>query len=132
MDNPKATIESLLESEKTLDGIMIYPITLARYGLLEIIESPFVTKDKLFNVINLIPSLYVMSMPIDTLKKYSLRNINDLFEDSVIWSETLQPYQIEKAIKEIDAKLKTMFTVSPETSTSESETHKGKKVQTAG
>lgn len=132
MDNPKATIESLLESEKTLDGIMIYPITLARYGLLEIIESPFVTKDKLFNVINLIPSLYVMSMPIDTLKKYSLRNINDLFEDSVIWSETLQPYQIEKAIKEIDAKLKTMFTVSPETSTSESEKHKGKKAQTAG
>lgn len=109
MDNPKAAINALLESEREIKGITIYPITIARYGLLELIESPFIVTGKLFNIMNLIPSLYVMSAPIDVLKKYRLRNIEDLYSDAVIWSETLIPEQIEAMIAEIDEKIKTMF-----------------------
>lgn len=132
MGNPKAAIEALLETDRDIQGITIYPITIARYGLLELIESPFIVSGKLFNIMNLIPSLYIMALPIDKLKKYRLRNIEDLYQDSVIWSETLIPEQIEEMIKEIDEKIKTMFKVAPEISSDTSETHKGKKVQTAG
>lgn len=132
MDNPKAAIEALLETDRDIQGITIYPITIARYGLLELIESPFIVSGKLFNIMNLIPSLYIMALPIDKLKKYRLRNIEDLYQDAVIWSETLIPEQIEEMIKEIDEKIKTMFKVAPEISSDTSETHKGKKVQTAG
>lgn len=132
MDNPKMAINALLEADRDIKGITIYPITIARYGLLELIESPFIVSGKLFNISNLIPSLYVMAMPIETLKKYRLRNIEDLYQDSVIWSETLIPEQIEAMISEIDDKIKTMFQVAPETSTNSNETHKGKKAQTAG
>lgn len=132
MDNPKAAIEALLETDRDIQGITIYPITIARYGLLELIESPFIVSGKLFNIMNLIPSLYIMALPIDKLKKYRLRNIEDLYQDAVIWSETLIPEQIEAMIKEIDEKIKTMFKVAPEVSSDTSETHNGKKVQTAG
>ena len=132
MNNPKAAIEALLETDRDIEGITIYPITIARYGLLELIESPFIVSGKLFNIMNLIPSLYVMALPIEKLKKYRLRNIEELYQDAVVWSETLIPEQIEAMIKEIDDKIKTMFQVAPEISSDTSETHKGKKVQTAG
>ena len=132
MDNPKAAIEALLETDRVVEQIKIYPITLARYGLLELIDSPFVKTDKTFNLMNIIPSLYIMNQPIDVLKKYRLRNIEELYQDAVVWSETLRPEQIEAMIKEIDDKIKTMFQVAPEISSDTNETHKGKKVQTAG
>ena len=47
MDNPKAAIEALLETDRVVEQIKIYPITLARYGLLELIDSPFVKTDKM-------------------------------------------------------------------------------------
>ena len=132
MDNPKAAIEALLETDRVVEQIKIYPITLARYGLLELIDSPFVKTDKTFNLMNIIPSLYIMNQPIEVLKKYRIRNIEEIYEDATLWSETLIPEQIGVMITEIEAKLKTMFQVAPETSTNTKETHKGKKVQTAG
>lgn len=132
MDNPKATIEALLESEKDVSGLTIYPITIARYGLLEAINSPFVTKGEKFSILNLVPSLYIMSSTIDTLKRYNIRNVDQLVEDANVWSEQLVPEQIEKAVEEIEAKIKTMFTVAPEVSEGTNEGHRGKKAQTAG
>lgn len=43
MDNPKAAIDALLESTVEAGALTVYPLTVARYALLELIESPLVT-----------------------------------------------------------------------------------------
>src|SRR5574344_430020 len=121
MDNPKAAIEALLETDRVVEQIKIYPITLARYGLLELIDSTFVKTDKMFNLMNIIRSLYIMNQPIEVLKKYRIRNIEEIYEDATLWSETLIPEQIGVMITEVEDKLKTMFQVAPETSTNTTE-----------
>ena len=97
MDNPKAAIEALLETDRVVEQIKIYPITLARYGLLELIDSPFVKTDKMFNLMNIIPSLYIMNQPIEVLKKYRIRNIEEIYEDALRrnWNE----YDLNQKIK---------------------------------
>lgn len=132
MENPKTTIEALLETEKTVGGIKIYPITLARYGLLEIVESPFVNDQQVFNILNLIPSLYIMATPIDVLKKYNVRTLEQLFEDAAEWAEELDPTKVSAAAVEIEEKIKTIFRVAPDASADDKGKHSGKKAQTAG
>lgn len=43
MDNPKAAIDALLESTVQAGALTVHPLTVARYALLELIESPLVT-----------------------------------------------------------------------------------------
>ena len=83
MDNPKAAIDALLESTVQAGALKVYPLTVARYALLELIESPLVLlKEKELSVIDVIPSIYVMTAEASTLSKYNSRNLDKLKEDA--------------------------------------------------
>lgn len=132
MNNPRTAIESLLETEKEVNGLTIYPITIARYGLLDLIGSPFVNTKEDFTLLNLIPSLYIMCSDTQTLKKYKLRNIEELYEDATVWSDTLNPDRINEMIEEVEEKLKTMFQVAPEAAGNSTKKAEGASQATAG
>lgn len=88
MDNPKAAIDALLESTVQAGALKVYPLTVARYALLELIESPLVLlKEKELSVIDVIPSIYVMTAEASTLSKYNSRNLDKLKEDAFEWAE---------------------------------------------
>jgi hypothetical protein len=42
MNNPKSAIDALLEDVKTVDDLTVYPITLGRYALLELVKCPMI------------------------------------------------------------------------------------------
>lgn len=88
MDNPKAAIDALLESTVEAGALKVHPLTVARYALLELIESPLVVlHEKELTVVDVIPSIYVMTAEASTLSKYNSRNIDQLKGDAFEWAE---------------------------------------------
>ena len=51
MTDPIKAIDAALSPAKDVEDIKVYPITLARYALLELVKSPFVTATKDFSQI---------------------------------------------------------------------------------
>ena len=89
MTNPRTAVDAILDSEKTINGTTVYPMTLARYALLELVESPFVTPNTTFNIHNLVPSFFICCSPIDQLKGINSKNIDQLNDRALEWAETL-------------------------------------------
>ena len=57
--NPDLALDAILESDKTIGEIVIHPITIGRYALLELVKSPFITPNSTFTTYNVIPSIYL-------------------------------------------------------------------------
>lgn len=75
MDNPKAAIDALLESTVEAGALKVYPLTVARYALLELIDSPLVTLESgKLTVVDVLPSIYIMTQEAGSLAKYSSKN----------------------------------------------------------
>ena len=125
MTNPETAINTILATEKTIDNVTIHPITLARYALLELIESPFVTPDTKFSISNLLPSFYIMCVPIDMLKGINSKNLDKLNEQALAWAETLPSKAIDKLIPAIMEELGLIKKVSPNTGDDEQGKEKG-------
>ena len=125
MTNPETAINTILATEKTIDNVTIHPITLARYALLELVESPFVTPDTKFSISNLLPSFYIMCVPIDMLKGISSKNLDKLNEQALAWAETLPSKAIDKLIPAIMEELGLIKKVSPNTGDDEQGKEKG-------
>ena len=125
MTNPETAINTILATEKTIEDVTIHPITLARYALLELIESPFVTPDTKFSISNLLPSFYIMCVPIDMLKGINSKNLDKLNEQALAWAETLPSKAIDKLIPAIMEELGLIKKVSPNTGDEEQGKEKG-------
>ena len=125
MTNPETAINTILATEKTIDDVTIHPITLARYALLELVESPFVTPDTKFSISNLVPSFYIMCVPIDMLKGINSKNLDVLNQRAMEWAETLPNTVIDKLIPEIMEALGIIKKVSPNTGDDEQGKEKG-------
>lgn len=88
MDNPRAALDALLESTVEAGALKVFPLTVARYALLELIESPLVVlKGEGLNVLDVIPSIYIMCSEARTLAKYSSKTLDKLKEDAFEWAE---------------------------------------------
>ena len=88
MENPKAAIDALLESTVEAGALKVHPLTVARYALLELVESPLVTlKGESLNVLDVIPSIYIMCSEAKVLSKYNSRTLEKLKEDAFEWAE---------------------------------------------
>ena len=120
MTNPETAINTILATEKTIDDITIHPITLARYALLELVESPFVTPGKKFTINNLVPSFFICCAKIDDLKGINSKNLDKLNEQALAWAETLPSKAIDKLIPAIMEELGLIKKVSPNTGDDES------------
>ena len=114
MTNPRTAVDAILDSENKIDGITIYPMTLARYALLELVESPFVTPNVKFTISNLVPSFFICCSPIDQLKGINSKNIDKLNDRALEWAETLPQTAIDKLIPEIMASLGLINKLTPQ------------------
>ena len=101
MTNPKTAVDSILDSEKTINGTTVYPMTLARYALLELVESPFVTPNVKFSISNLVPSFFICCSPLEHLKGINSKNIDQLNDRALEWAETLPQTAIDELIPAI-------------------------------
>lgn len=87
-ENPKSAIDAILEDDKELkSGLRIFPITLGRYALLELVKSPLIDRETKFSTITLIPTFYIMTREVSELKGYNSRNIEQLESDAMEWAE---------------------------------------------
>lgn len=114
MTNPKTAIDTILNTETEIcEEIKVFPVTLARYALLELVESPFVTPDKKFSISNLLPSFYIMCAPKEMLKGISSKNLDKLTEQALDWAATIPSKAIDKLIPAIMEELGLIKKVSP-------------------
>lgn len=114
MENPKIAIEAIVDGEKKIDDIKVYPISIGRYALLELVESPFVAKDKEFTLYNLVPTFYIMCNPKDNLKGYTRKNVDTLVEKSLEWAEDFDTSIVSKLIDDVAESLGLLKKVQPQ------------------
>lgn len=106
--NPKSAIDAVLDSKTyTKSGLAVNELTLGRYALLELVNSPLVSKDKELNLANLVPTFYIMLQTNDKLKGYTSRNADKLEEAAFDWANAgeLSNEEVSSLIEEIMAKL---------------------------
>ena len=125
MTNPETALNTILATEKTIEDVTIHPITLARYALLELIESPFVTQGKKFTINNLVPSFFICCAKSEDLKGINSKNLDVLNQRAMEWAETLPNTVIDKLIPEIMEALGIINKVSPNTGDDEQGKEKG-------
>ena len=125
MTNPETAINTILATEKTIEDVTIHPITLARYALLELIESPFVTPGKKFTINNLVPSFFICCAKSEDLKGINSKNLDKLNEQALAWAETLPSKAIDKLVPAIMEELGLIKKVSPNAGDDESGKEKG-------
>lgn len=125
MTNPETALNTILATEKTIEDVTIHPITLARYALLELIESPFVTPGKKFTINNLVPSFFICCAKSEDLKGINSKNVDVLNQRAMEWAETLPNTVIDKLIPEIMEALGIIKKVSPNTGDDEQGKEKG-------
>lgn len=116
-DNPKAAIDALLESAVQAGRLTVYPLTVARYALLELIESPLVVVDldAKLTTLDVIPTIYVMTQPAKALAKYSSRNVDALKEDAFEWAEDgVTAASVPTVVNMLAQKLLDLRRVAPE------------------
>lgn len=115
MENPKIAIEAIVDGEKRIgDDLKVYPISIGRYALLELVESPFVAKDKDFTLYNLVPTFYIMCNPKENLKGYTRKNIESLVEKSLEWAEDFDTSIVSKLIDDVAESLGLLKKVQPQ------------------
>lgn len=125
MTNPKLAVDAILASETKIDDITIYPMTLARYSLLELVESPFVTPNVKFRINNLVPSFFICCSPIDQLKGITSKNVDTLNERALEWAETLPQSVVDKLIPAIMESLGLINKMTPNSGDDQSKKAEG-------
>ena len=114
MTDPIKAIDAALSPAKDVEDIKVYPITLARYALLELVKSPFVTASKDFTTIAMIPTIYVCCADTAQLKKYNSSNIDELKQDAIAFADNIDPKKLGTLIKELDSRVRQLLDVAPQ------------------
>ena len=112
MNDPKSAINAILDDETTIKSTTVYPITLARYALLELVDSPFIGSGKDMSISNILPSLYIMTHKSE-LKGITSRNIDSLYEKATEWADDMGIDEIPEIIKEVIEKVHELMKVTP-------------------
>lgn len=114
MTDPIKAIDAALSPVKDVEDIKVYPITLARYALLELVKSPFVTASKDFTTIAMIPTIYVCCADTAKLRKYNSSNIDELNQDAIAFADSIDPKKLGTLIKELDSRVRQLLDVAPQ------------------
>ena len=130
--NPKSAIDSLLESPTKIGDITVYPISLGRYALLELVESPFIVQGKKFSISNLITTFYIMTVEYKDLVGFNSRNIDKLEQTAMLWAENFNTELTSQVIDEIAYKLGLIKKVAPDGSSDTSTKKEDAQEQTVG
>ena len=114
MTDPIKAIDAALSPAKDVEDIKVYPITLARYALLELVKSPFVTASKDVTTLAMIPTIYVCCAETAALKKYNSSNIDELKQDAIAFADNIDPKKLGTLIKELDSRVRQLLDVAPQ------------------
>ena len=114
MTDPIKAIDAALSPAKDVEDIKVYPITLARYALLELVKSPFVTASKDFTTIAMIPTIYVCCADTAQLRKYNSSNIDELKQDAIAFADNIDPKKLVSLVKELDSRVRQLLDVAPQ------------------
>ena len=114
MTDPIKAIDAALSPAKDVEDIKVYPITLARYALLELVKSPFVTASKDFTTLAMIPTIYVCCADTAKLRKYNSSNIDELNQDAIAFADNIDPKKLGTLIKELDSRVRQLLDVAPQ------------------
>ena len=114
MTDPIKAIDAALSPAKDVEDIKVYPITLARYALLELVKSPFVTASKDFTTLAMIPTIYVCCADTAQLRKYNSNNIDELKQDAIAFADNIDPKKLGTLIKELDSRVRQLLDVAPQ------------------
>ena len=114
MTDPIKALDAALSPAKDVEDIKVYPITLARYALLELVKSPFVTASKDFTTIAMIPTIYVCCADTAQLRKYNSNNIDELNQDAIAFADNIDPKKLGTLIKELDSRVRQLLDVAPQ------------------
>lgn len=92
--NPQKSIAALIPAPiATPCGVMVRPLTLGAYALLERVKSPMITGEAA-PVLETLPSLYILTHS----GRYVLEHLCDIDALALEWAETLPP----SAIRDIE------------------------------
>lgn len=116
-ENPTAAVDALLESATRAGRLVVHPLTVARYSLLELLQSPLVVVDAQspLAAIDVIPSIFVMTQEAKDLAKYNSKNIDILKEDALEWAEDqVTAASIPAVVNMLAQKLLDLKRIAPE------------------
>lgn len=85
--NPVQAVDAILESDFQADGLTVHPLTLGRYALLELLDSPFIDPSKKFTLAEVIPSAYVMTQPISDIAGFDSSSVSELRKRALVWAD---------------------------------------------
>lgn len=125
MNNPKIVCDTILENNSQEKVFKMYPMTVARYCLLELTNSPFVKQNVEYTAMNLLPSFYIMTNDISELKKYSSMNIDKLIEKAMEFGETTEMKDLSQFVDAMLKQINDMNKISPEVVSDGKTTMKG-------
>lgn len=114
MADPIKALDAALSPAKEVEDVTVYQITLARYALLELVKSPFVTASKDFTTIAMIPTIYICCADTAALKKYNSSNIDELKQDAITFADNIDPKKLGYLVKELDARVRQLLDVAPQ------------------
>lgn len=113
--NPKIVVDAILDSDgKEVNNIAVYPVTIRRYAWFEKLNSPFINSEVKFDVNSIIPSVYIMTLTNDELKKYGSNDIEKIISDSFDWSDSLNMDDVPKMITAVTKQMQEINRASPD------------------
>lgn len=122
--NPVQAADAILETDFEADGLTVHPLTLGRYALLELLESPFMFTSKKFTLSEVIPSAYVMTQPISEIAGYDSTSIADLRKKALVWADEGDFKHFDKVIAAILRRIQLVNDAAPHGSSGEESTEK--------
>lgn len=114
MADPIKALDASLSPETTIKGMTVYPITLARYALLELVKSPFTTLNGDFSTLSMIPTIYICCSESKNLRKYGSANIDELMEDAMAFADDIDPKMLGEIVNELDTRIRQLLDVAPQ------------------
>lgn len=124
MNDPKSVINAVLEDEKKINDTTVYPLTLGRYALLELAESPFLDSSREMSMTNMMPSLYVMTHDMKELKGIGPRDADRLYAAAQEWADGINLEDVPELVKSILQKMQDLMKVAPSTGKSDDDQKK--------
>ena len=114
MDNPKATVDALLENKADIGDITVYELTIARFALCELVKCPFVSGEITQSISDYVDTFYIMCNDVNKLAKYNSKNVDELHKDALVWADTLDFEKVPAIFEAILKKFKLLNVVAPD------------------
>lgn len=100
MHNPQIVVDNVLAPK---------PLTLGQFALLERIRSPFLGEVKQYAFYEMLPSLYLLSMP----PAEALQHLDSLDADALQWADAIDAATIVARIQETNEAVDAFFKAIP-------------------